>query len=525
MTPSVRASSPARRLAVGRPVVGLALVLALGCGGRQAAEDPHDAESWSVTAWGDFYEVFPEVDALVAGTAAEAHTHVTVLDGFAPLSDGTVEIVLRGEDGEQTFRADSPTRPGIYTVTLTPESPGEYDLAFRIRSPAGSEELRGGRVRVGTAAAPGGVVQAPAPRGASGGGEPVPFLKEQQWRAEFATVWVRRGSLPRSTRGLARVRPPAGGEATVTAPVDGVLQARPWPYPGAAVRAGEALFRLVPRVAADRSLTSLGAEVESLEAERAAARSRLERLEELLEVEATSRREVEEAQTRAATLEARLDAARRDLSAARATREGTGAAEAHVLRAPFSGAVAALSATPGASVAAGDALARVVQTDRVWLEVELPPEGARQISAGGAAGLAVAAGEGPALAIPQDSVRLISLAPEIDPAKGTVTALLEVRAPELRLGATVDAEVLLAGAREGIVVPTSALVDDGGVTVVYLQLSGERFVRQEVEVEARQGERALVEGLVPGQRLVTRGGDAIRRATLMSSGQAEGHVH
>jgi hypothetical protein len=187
--------------------------------------------------------------------------------------------------------------------------------------------------------------------------------------------------------------------------------------------------------------------------------------------------------------------------------------------------VAALSATPGASVAAGDALARVVQTDRVWLEVELPPEGARLLAAAGATGLAVAVGAGPALAIAQDSVRLISLAPEIDPAKGTVTALLEVWAPELRLGATVDAEVLLAGAREGIVVPTSALVDDGGVTVVYLQLSGERFVRQEVEVEARQGERALVEGLVPGQRLVTRGGDAIRRATLMSSGQAEGHVH
>jgi hypothetical protein len=61
--------------------------------------------------------------------------------------------------------------------------------------------------------------------------------------------------------------------------------------------------------------------------------------------------------------------------------------------------------------------------------------------------------------------------------------------------------------------------------VVYLQLSGERFVRQEVEVVARQGAVALVEGLVAGQRLVTRGGDAIRRAALMSSGEAHGHMH
>jgi hypothetical protein len=61
--------------------------------------------------------------------------------------------------------------------------------------------------------------------------------------------------------------------------------------------------------------------------------------------------------------------------------------------------------------------------------------------------------------------------------------------------------------------------------VVYLQLSGESFVRQEVHVQERQGELLLVEHLDPGQRLVTRGGDAIRRSSLMASGEAHGHVH
>jgi hypothetical protein len=63
------------------------------------------------------------------------------------------------------------------------------------------------------------------------------------------------------------------------------------------------------------------------------------------------------------------------------------------------------------------------------------------------------------------------------------------------------------------------------VAVVYLQLSGESFVRQEVRVLERQGDRILVDGLVPGQRLVTRGGDAIRRETLVSSGAGHGHIH
>lgn len=507
-----------------RILLVLAVIAGCGGGGGDAATTT-GPESWSVTAWGGSYEVFPEVDALVAGTPAEAHTHVTVLDGFTPLAEGTVEIVLRGDGGEQTYSADAPTRPGIFTVRLTPETAGEYDLAFRIRSAAGSEEIRGGRVRVGTPEVPGGVVRAPAPRGAGAGAEPLPFLKEQQWRADFGTAWVREGALLRSAQGLARVRPPAGGEATVTAPVDGVLLARPWPYPGASVQAGEPLFGLVPRVAAERSLPDLRAEVESLEVELATSRARLGRLEELLEVEATSRREVEEERARVATIEARLGAARGDLAAARGAREGRSTAGGHTLRAPISGAVATVSASPGAAVAAGEALARVVRIDRAWIEVELPPAGARGLAAGGPRGLVVQRDDEPALEIPGEAVRLVSVAPEVDPGTGTVRALFEVPALPLPLGVTAEVEVLLAGERPGVAIPTTGLVDDGGVTVVYLQLSGERFVRQEVEVVARQGDSALVEGLVPGQRLVTRGGAAIRRATLLSTGQAQGHVH
>jgi hypothetical protein len=39
-----------------------------------------EAESWAVTAWGQHFELFPEIDALAAGKTAGAHVHVTVLD-------------------------------------------------------------------------------------------------------------------------------------------------------------------------------------------------------------------------------------------------------------------------------------------------------------------------------------------------------------------------------------------------------------------------------------------------------------
>ncbi len=502
----------------------IATLLLFSCTGSSVEIQPAEADSWSITAWGSLYEVFPEVDPLIAGEAAAAHTHITALEGFTPVIDGTVEVVLSGVAGEQVFAASEPVRPGIFNVEIQTETPGEFDLAFRISSAAGQEEVRGGRVRVGTVESPGGVIVALAPKGATDGGEPLTFLKEEQWRSDFATSWVREDSLMSSVTGLARVRPPAGGAATVTSPVDGVLRPEVWPYPGSRVEQGAALFSVVPRVASDRSLPTLEAELASLQAELATARTRYSRLEELYSLEATSQRELEEARTRVETLEARYSAASQDLESANSARQG-GASGALMIRAPFSGEIASVSASPGETVAAGNPLARLVRTDRLWLEVSLAPQVARQLVTNSVSGVVLTFPEGPPVRF-EEGLSLVSVAPEMDPATGTVTVLLEAPPTAgLILGTSAQAQVLLAETIPGIVVPASALVDDGGVAVVYLQLSGEGFARQEVHVIERQGDRLLVDRLVPGQRLVDRGGEAIRRSSLMASGEAHGHVH
>lgn len=509
--------------------LGLGL-LALGCdrGGEPAARAP--SGSWSVTAWGEGYEVFPEAPALTVGTSATAHTHVTVLDRFTPLAEGRVEVILRGGAREEVFASGPGERAGIFPVEITPQSGGERELWFRVSGPAGREEIRGGVVQVGEVGAAGRLLRAPAPRGGDVAGEPVAFLKEQQWRADFATEWVRRGSLAESARGIARLRAVAGGDVAITAPVDAIVRPAPWPYPGLAVAAGAPLFRVLPQVSAGRSLAELESRGAVLRADLDAASARRSRLEGLLELEAVSRREVEEAQAREEGLRASLEAARRDLASARSARSGGGGGETVVLTAPVTGRVSSVSVSPGEAVSAGATLARVVRIDPVWVEVFLSPRDAARVgSAAGApgpSGLVLESGEGPPTSIPGDRLRLVSVAPEVDAATGRVPVLLEVIGEVgMPLGSTVDAQVLLASEDEGEVVPVTALVDDGGVPVVYLQLSGERFLRQEVRVLSRQGERVLVEGLRPGQRLVTRGGEAIRRATLMSTGGGEGHVH
>jgi multidrug efflux pump subunit AcrA (membrane-fusion protein) len=108
-----------------------------------------------------------------------------------------------------------------------------------------------------------------------------------------------------------------------------------------------------------------------------------------------------------------------------------------------------------------------------------------------------------------------------------VNVILQIdrTASELPLGSAVEAEIVLPGEKRGIVVPLAALLDDSGTTVAYVQTGGESFARREVRVLGRLGSQALVEGLKPGERLVTLGAGAVRRSSLLSAGAPEGHVH
>lgn len=492
--------------------------------GQSAAE----AEPWAVTAWGQHFELFPEVDALVAGEAAAAHVHVTILDGFKPATEGSVAIVLVGSGGDrERFSSTTTVRPGIFNVDVRPGAPGERDLLFEVEVGGVAEAIPGGRVRVGTSTQPGGLVELPHLLPEGEGGEEADFLKEQQWRTAFATAWVGPGALKASVNGTARVEPPSGGDVVLTAPVDGVVRAARWPYTGQVVRAGEALLSVVQTAPSTRSLAELEAAVRELEALSAVAAARAARLESLLAKEAVSRREVEQARADATGLGARLEAARVDLASAEAGRTGRDGAPGLAISAPFAGRVAETMVSPGQQVTAGTHLVRVLRERPVWVRVALTPDDAAQLG-GGIAGLILdAGGSSAAVELEADEIRLVAAAPEVNPHTGTVETLVEVdrSVDQLRPGLRAAAQILLPGEVEGMLVPDSAVVDDAGVPVVYVQLEGESFSRRVVTIRRRQGDLVLVDGVLAGERVVTVGGAAIRRASLLASGSVEGHVH
>lgn len=520
------------------PIVLASFLLTfVACSGQRDHE--HTAagedENWAVTAWGEQFEIFAEADPLVVGQVSKSHTHVTVLDDFSALSEGVVEAVLRAADGsESTFSRDEALRPGIFSIEIEPKTEGTFILLFRVNGAGVNEQIRAGRVRVGSVDDPGGLVspegeaEPGAVAGHGAGSEAISFLKEQQWRTRFSTAWTREDTVHVVARGPGLIRPVAGGEIVLTAPLGGVVAADPAPYVGLDVKEGALVFQLTPRLAAGRTLAELEAVHTEKESALNLAEDRLARLEALLRLEAVSSAEVETVRAQVATLRAQHAAASRDLATAQAGRGGSSGTVSRVsVTVPIDGQIAEVFVTPGEVVEAGETLARLVRVEPLWVEVFLQPDMAGMFD-GQPAGLFVrAANNATPVSFDRSRVRLVSRSPEVSRRTGTVTCIFEVTGAieELRLGSAVEAEVFLPETQHGVVIPTSAVVDDGGIPVAYVQADGEGFVRHEVQVQMRQGNSLLVDGLAPGQRLVTLGGAAIRRATLVSSGVGEGHVH
>ena len=79
---------------------------------------------------------------------------------------------------------------------------------------------------------------------------------------------------------------------------------------------------------------------------------------------------------------------------------------------------------------------------------------------------------------------------------------------------------------DGVLVPTSAILDENGRPIAYVQPDGESFVRRELTLAGRDGDRVLVSsGIAAGERVVTGAAYQVRLASLSTSVPLEGHAH
>jgi RND family efflux transporter MFP subunit len=486
----------------------LALPLFLnGCGRSEggAAGAPDEPAGGSITVWTDSTELFMEHPALIVGAPDKFAVHLTDLTDFAPLRSGRVTMRFQPRDGGAAVvvTQEVPRAPGIYGPAPEFARPGVYDLTLIVESPQARDSISIAGLRVYASAED-------APRESADGGG-ISFLKEQQWKSPgFRTAFASNGTLAASFDASGTIEPAAGRYAEVSAPISGLVDAADIgasPAPGHSVARGQVLAWIRSSLGEDGSAAYAEARARLREAEDEHARAR-----RLVEVEAAPARRLHEAGIR-------LDAARQALAGLGDPSENGRVA----IRSPISGVVARRTITPGSRVDAGTALFTVVDPSVVWLTVNVPAaQGSRIGRRSGASFLLDGDSQW------REARAMISTGSIIDPMSRTLPVIYQVPngSGAVKVGEMARVRVRTGGSETGVVIPASAVLEEEGRPVAYVQVAGETFEKRLLRLGAQDRGRVLViDGLKAGERVVTGAAYQVRLASLSTSVPAHGHEH
>lgn len=326
---------------------------------------------------------------------------------------------------------------------------------------------------------------------------------ETQFLLGLRTERVKRGALATSLGRIGVAVPRPTSELAVVAPVTG----RVFPPDGGFIRLGDEVKK--DQLLGTFRPTLGGAEGAQLGLSRSDAASRAAATQVRLgfaERELTRRRQlkgtvVAEKDVQAA--EAEVEIARAEVARARAdVGMLAGGVGAQRLKSTLDGTVVSGRVSPGAQIAEGTELWRIVDLATLWIEVPIPEADAARLSGDRAEVTLVT---DPTVRFEGKRLAVASL---VDPATRTVQVLFEIDNQDrrARVGALVN--VALAGSTtlDTIIVPVSALLDRNGVPTVVVKTGPETFETRTVAVGARSaGVVGITAGIRAGERVVVDG--------------------
>ncbi|MGE3457216.1 MAG: efflux RND transporter periplasmic adaptor subunit [Kofleriaceae bacterium] len=499
------------------------LLVAVGCGAHKHDHDTSaDQPEVEFTRWTARHEFFVEHPVLIAGRSAELATHITKLDGHTAVASGTVTATIQAASGAKVEASvATPGRPGVFTPVLVPTQAGPCKLTIRIATGAQTDETTIDCVVLAPGAAPPARSEPPAGR--------ITFVKESAWSTSFATSPASQHDLVPTLRTSGEIRATAGREARLTATAHGrVLIDSPVPVLGAKVSQGQVLARIVPQVENTGDRVSLVAELRQARVEQAAADSQLARSERLWSERTIPEKQLEEARTRVALARARLDAAQGKLAQFDTSASGRGDGRATFqVRSSVAGTLVAIHVSSGQTVEDGELLFTVVDLDRVWLHADVFEPDISSVEAATRATFRVDGYDQPITIEPPDG-RVVTIGQLVDEKTRTVPIIFELTNPDqrLRIGSFATVWIETGAPSRVLAIPETAIVDDAGRKVAYVQVEAESFERRVLALGTRSGGWVeVIAGISPGDRVVTTGAYEIKLAAAGGAVPEHGHAH
>jgi len=508
----------------------LLLVGLIGCNASEHIDAGHEEEpSAAVTVWSDRHEIFAEYTLPVVGAPSRFATHVSEIATGRPRRAGGVAYRFRSSSG-QTFEVvdEQPARDGIYVTDVNYPDSGDWTLVLAI-GPGDDVDL----IEIGTITA----FESEAERDltpAADEADGIAYLKEQQWLFGTLTTQVGRRTLQQWISAPGYVHAAPDHRAEVVPPLAGRLLAPDsgrLPALGQRVEADEVIAWIQPPMSAGL-INAVEAEADLARAEVALERARvaLDRTRLLHSQQARSERELQDAEFTERDALAARDGAHKVLAAYATAGIVTsgGGPPRYAVRSPIGGIIDVIGAVEGQYVPVDVPIVVVIETDHVHAEAAVRDEDLDSIDRTGVPRLLRRTQRGLEAVTTLGGGRLVHVGREVDLAHARAPVDYEFDNPGngLRPGTALEVLIPTSISEQALAVPTSALIEDEGLTVVFVQLGGETFERRVVKTGLADGDWTEIRsGLAQGERVVSTGAYAVRLASVSSSAPAHGHAH
>ncbi|KUG26999.1 putative co/zn/cd efflux system membrane fusion protein [hydrocarbon metagenome] len=472
-------------------------------------EEGHEHGAISVTQYTDSTEIFMEYQPLLVNKETEFLIHLTDLKNFKAVTEGVLTAEFVNENRNKiTVTEYEPARAGIYIPSVIFDNAGNYKMTITLKGGQVSDVIIVEDVKVYANSSE-------LPHIHEEESSDISFLKEQQWKIEFANEPVQKRKLQKSVLATGEIKPKPENYAKVVSPVRGTILAKhnsKINSIGDYVKTGEVLLIISP--SADASIN-----VQRIKSEYLLAETEYQRVNNLFDRKAVSQK--------------RLDEARSDFEAKRSSYNSLTdqikiTDNGYAILSPINGYIEKLNFSLGENLESGEKLFTIVNPNRLILQANIPSSRSEDVINSNDASFRVE-GLNKEYSIKELNGGKISVAAGLNQTNRTISVYYEFNNPQNKIKIGMFAEVFMkiGEGEELLAIPESAIINEDGLHTAYVQLEGEAFEKRILKTGIiDQGYVQVLEGLKEGERVVTKGAYQVRLAALSpESAIGHGHVH
>jgi len=473
--------------------------------------EEHEETKFQYTAYSNEFELFAEADAFIVGETANVLSHFSVLPEFTAVEKGKITIILtvNGKEIKQTL--EKPTRKGIYSFDIKPETKGNGSLKFEITTEKSNFEVTVPNISVYSSHGEG---HEAAEKIVVSKTNTTVFTKEQSWKIEFATELPLNKPFGQVIKTTAQVQSTQGDEVIIAAKTNGIIMfSGESVLEGKTISQGQTVFTISGNGMADNNSSVRFAEAKNNYEKKKAD---YERVKELAKDKIVSEKDLLGAKNEYDNAKVVFDNLSKNFSATGQT-----------VTSPMSGFVKQIFVKNGQYVEAGQQIMSVSQNRTLLLRADVQQKYSLILGAIISANIRTVH-DNKTYTLEQLNGKILSFGKNASADNFLIPLNLQIdNKGNFISGGFVELYLKTLTNANALTIPNTSILEEQGNHFVFVQINPELFEKREVKIGSTDGLKTeITKGISATERIVTKGAVLVKLA--QSSGALDahsGHVH